>query len=80
MGWLPQGVLVSRYFPGRQTVAGIVLKLASRDVRPARGPRMRQGRRPVRERPRRRPERSQGRAPVPEKARRAKRASGAVAG
>ena len=38
---LPQGVLVSRYFPWRQTVAGIVLKLASRDVPPARGPRMR---------------------------------------
>ena len=41
----PQGVLVSRYFPGRQTVAGIVLKLASRDLPAARrGPRMRQGR------------------------------------
>ena len=51
----PQGVFVSRYFPGRQTAAGIVLKLASRECcRPARGPRMRQGRRPVRERSRRR--------------------------
>jgi hypothetical protein len=38
----PQGVLVSHYFPGLQTVAAIVLKLASRDVRPARAPRMRQ--------------------------------------
>jgi hypothetical protein len=44
--WLPQGVLVSRYFPGRQTVAGIGLKLASRDLPAARrGPRMRQDRR-----------------------------------
>ena len=42
----PPGCFVNRYFPGRQTVAGIVLKLASRDVPAAqRGPRMRQDRR-----------------------------------
>jgi hypothetical protein len=44
--WLPQGVFVSRYFPRRQTVAGVVLKLAPETSQPARGPRMRQGRRP----------------------------------
>jgi hypothetical protein len=35
--WLPQGVFVSRYFARRQTVAGVVLKLApGRPSRPAR--------------------------------------------
>ena len=70
----PQGVFVSRYFSGRQTVAGIVLKLASRDLRPARGPHMRQDLRRYAEEARQqppqaqhRPERTASRAQAPER-------------